>query len=87
MEASYATDEDEGPTLAVVATPDEERPEIVLFTTRNVDRGAANRTIRDAGLSGLYNIRRVIQVDQLPLLGTGKVDYRALTERLRSEAR
>ena len=83
LEARYTTDDDEGPTLAVVATPDEERPEIVLFTAKNMDREAANRTIREAGLSGLYNVRRVIRVDELPLLGTGKTDYRELAARLK----
>jgi len=42
----------------------------------------AHAHIRAAGLSGLHNIRRVIRVDELPLLSTGKTDYRALTDRL-----
>jgi len=31
-----------------------------------------------AGLSGLHNIRQVIHIDALPLLGTGKIDHKAL---------
>jgi long-chain-fatty-acid--[acyl-carrier-protein] ligase len=60
-----------GPVLAVQATADEEHPELVLFTTLATDRETVNRAIREAGLSGLHNIRRVIRVDDLPLLGTG----------------
>jgi len=58
--------------------------EIVLFTTRRLDREAVNRRVREAGLSALHNIRRVIHVEQIPVLGTGKTDYRTLRERLDS---
>ncbi|MCG3126199.1 MAG: Bifunctional protein Aas [Phycisphaerae bacterium] len=82
LEQQLARDDDEGPVLAIEATSDEMRPEIVLFTTRDVDRDRANAMIRSAGLSPLHNVSRVVQLDQLPLLGTGKTDYRALHERL-----
>jgi len=83
LEPHYVADTDEGPTIAVEATPGDEHPEIVLFTTRPVDRATVNRQIRAAGLSALHNVARVVQVDQIPVLGTGKTDYRALRERLR----
>ena len=83
LERRFATDADEGPVLAVAAAPDDDRPEIVLFTTKPADRGEVNALIREAGLSGLHNIRRVIEVKALPLLGTGKTDYRALAARLK----
>ncbi len=41
----------------------------------------STRFVREAGLSALYNIRQVIQVDSIPVLGTGKTDYRGLKER------
>ena len=78
----YTGDPGEGPVLAVTTAGGEERPEIVLFTTKDLDRPEANQTIRAAGLSGLHSIRRVIRVEGLPVLGTGKTDYRALAERL-----
>ncbi|MGB2820973.1 MAG: AMP-binding protein, partial [Phycisphaerae bacterium] len=77
-----APEGDEGPSLAVEASGEEGRTEIVLFTTQRLDRETVNRRIREAGLSGLHNIRRVIHVDEIPLLGTGKTDYRTLRERL-----
>ncbi|MHC4563283.1 MAG: AMP-binding protein [Planctomycetota bacterium] len=82
LEPHYRSEADDTPVVAVVATPDEERPELVLFATKDVDRDSANRAIRHGGLSGLHNVRRVIRVDHLPLLGTGKTDYRELTRRL-----
>ena len=64
------------------ATADEDHPELVLFTTAATDRETVNRVIREAGLSGLHHIHRVIPVDAIPLLGTGKTDYRELARRL-----
>jgi len=74
----YAADADQGPVIAVEATDDEANPQIVFFTTREVDRQTVNQQLRDAGLSPLHNIRRVIHLDAIPLLGSGKTDYRAL---------
>jgi len=81
----YPADDEDGPTIAVEAT-DDEHAEIVLFTTRQIEREAANVQIREAGLSALHNIRRVIRVGEIPVLGTGKTDYRALRDGL-SEGR
>ena len=85
LERHYAAEADEGPVIAVEATPSEDQPEIVLFTTRDADRQTVNRQIRDAGLSPLHNVTRVIRVEQIPVLGTGKTDYRALRDGLRKE--
>lgn len=82
LEAHYASDSDKGPTLAVHATPDAEHPELVLFTTVPISREEANRHIQAAGLSPLHNIRRVVQVESIPVLGTGKTDYRSLGQML-----
>jgi acyl-CoA synthetase (AMP-forming)/AMP-acid ligase II/acyl carrier protein/1-acyl-sn-glycerol-3-phosphate acyltransferase len=88
LESAFATpalsgvEGDKGPTLAVEST-ESEQPELVLFTSRNIEREDANNKIRAAGLSGLHSIRRVIKLDQIPLLGTGKTDYRALKQLLK----
>ena len=50
----------------------------MLFTTRPTDRTRVNALLRDAGLSPLHYVRQVIDVDGIPVLGTGKTDYRAL---------
>ncbi len=69
---------DNGPTLAIEATADVERPEIVLFTTLNITRKEANDTIKEAGLSPLHNVRMVRTLEAIPVLGTGKTDYKLL---------
>ena len=81
----YAGGVDEGPVIAIEATPSEEHPELTLFTTVDTDRETVNRQIRAAGLSPLHNVRRVIKLSEIPLLGTGKTDYRALKEGLGEE--
>jgi long-chain-fatty-acid--[acyl-carrier-protein] ligase len=83
LDVAYPSEGDKGPTLAVEAT-EADQPELVLFTSRDIEREQANNKIRAAGLSGLHSIRRVIKLDQIPLLGTGKTDYRALKEMLKT---
>lgn len=73
--------DDEKPMLAVEGTPSDAHPEIVLFTVRDITREEANRCIRDAGLSALHNVNAVARLDEIPVLGTGKTDYRKLRER------
>jgi long-chain-fatty-acid--[acyl-carrier-protein] ligase len=85
LEAGFPSEPDKGPTLAVEAT-EAEQPEIVLFTSRDIEREQANNKIRAAGLSGLHSIRRVIKLDEIPLLGTGKTDYRALKQLLSQQS-
>jgi len=68
------------PSLAVCAIekPDQ-KPEIVVFTTSNaLDREGANEILNKAGLSRLIKIAQVQQVKEIPLLGTGKTNYRQL---------
>ena len=70
--------EDSGPALAVVASTAEDNTELVLVSTRTLDRRAVNQAIQNAGLSGLHHIRAIVQMEKLPVLGTGKIDYRTL---------
>jgi acyl carrier protein len=81
---SYARPDDKGASLAVVPTPDDTRPELVLFTIRTLERAQVNKTLQEAGLSGLHNIRIVREIAEIPVLGAGKTDYRALTQWLSS---
>ncbi len=76
--ARYGSEDDEGPPLAVEALGDETDPEIAVFTRLNLSRADVNDTLRRDGFSPLYHVRRVIRVDSVPVLGTGKTDYRAL---------
>ena len=57
-------------------------PDVVLFTSRDITREEANATLKAAGLSGIHNIRSVHRLEAIPLLGTGKTNYRALKDLL-----
>jgi long-chain-fatty-acid--[acyl-carrier-protein] ligase len=72
---------DDGPVIAVEAIGHPDHPDVVLFTRRPADRGEVNALIKDAGLSALHYVRQVIPVESIPVLGTGKTDYRALKAR------
>ena len=72
---------DDGPVIAVEAIGTADHPDIVLFTRQPADRAQVNAWIKEAGLSALHNVRKVTEVDAIPLLGTGKTDYRALKAR------
>jgi long-chain-fatty-acid--[acyl-carrier-protein] ligase len=72
---------DDGPLIAVEAIGNPEHPDVVLFTRRPADRNDVNALIKDAGLSALHYVRQVTVVESIPVLGTGKTDYRALKAR------
>jgi len=77
----FAQPGDEGPPLAIESIGNPDSPDIVLFARKPLDRAEANAAIKEAGLSPLHNVKQVVQVDDIPVLGTGKTDYRTLKAR------
>ena len=67
-----------GPALAVESTGSEEQPLLTLFTTIPLEREAVNAVLKENGFSPIQFIRAVEVVPAIPLLGTGKTDYRTL---------
>ncbi|MCE5326674.1 MAG: AMP-binding protein [Planctomycetaceae bacterium] len=82
LEPLTGPDHEGGPKLAVIAHEAHERPELVLIAAIDIDREKANAQIRRSGLSPLHNIHRVMRVEEIPVLGTGKTDYQALKRML-----
>ncbi len=74
----FLGDDETEPMLAVESSLEELNPDLILFSVTGIARDEANAAIRAAGLSSLHNIRVVRKIDQIPTLGTGKTDYRAL---------
>ena len=72
---------DEGATMAVCS---EERrgkkPKIHLFTRFDTDVIEVNEALRDAGLSPLARVVSVTKVSEIPIMGTGQVNYRRLQD-------
>lgn len=71
--------QEEGPILAVCAKEEAgEKTKIIVFTLFPATIEEANRALKEAGFSNLVKIFMVQQLDKIPLMGTGKVNYRAL---------
>ena len=69
---------EDGPQVAVegIETPNGRR--IVLFTTCDISLKEANAILTDAGFRGVMRLDETRRVDQIPVLGTGKTDYKVL---------
>jgi acyl-CoA synthetase (AMP-forming)/AMP-acid ligase II len=74
----------EGPALAVEVAAEETDPEIVLVTPMALSAREANTALRSSGLAAIYSVRRVMRVEAIPLLGSGKTDYRGIKDLLRN---
>jgi acyl-CoA synthetase (AMP-forming)/AMP-acid ligase II len=73
---------EEGPRVAVegVETPDGRR--IALFTTEEVSLKEANQMLQQAGFRGVLRLDEVRRLEKIPVLGTGKTDYKVLRQQL-----
>jgi len=70
---------DEGPSLAISAKEEAgEKTRLFLFTRFPVGFDAVNKALREAGFSNLIKIAAVKVLEEIPIMGTGKVNYRRL---------
>jgi long-chain-fatty-acid--[acyl-carrier-protein] ligase len=69
---------DEGPRVAVEGIETPEGRRIVLFTTEPITLRDANALLQQEGFRGVMRLDDVKQMDKLPVLGTGKTDYKVL---------
>jgi acyl-CoA synthetase (AMP-forming)/AMP-acid ligase II/1-acyl-sn-glycerol-3-phosphate acyltransferase/acyl carrier protein len=70
---------EDGPTLAVCAKEDvDEKTRIFLFTIFDTNVEEVNAALRDAGFSSLVKVTTVFQLDNIPIMGSGKIFYREL---------
>lgn len=68
-----------GPQVAVegLELPDG-TTKIVLFATTEITKSHANKLLAAEGLRGIMRIDEVRQIEGVPVLGTGKTDYKVL---------
>lgn len=70
---------EEGPILAICAKElPGEKPKISLFCKYPATVEDVNRSLKDAGFSNLVKVTSVTQMKEIPIMGTGKTNYRAL---------
>ena len=69
---------DDGPRVAVegIETPTGRR--IVLFATEAYDLQTANQLLHAEGFRGVIRLDEVRRIEKIPMLGTGKTDYKVL---------
>jgi long-chain-fatty-acid--[acyl-carrier-protein] ligase len=69
---------DQGPRVAVEGIETPGGRKIVLFTTEPISLRDANTLLQAEGHRGVMRLDEVRQVEKLPVLGTGKTDYKVL---------
>lgn len=71
------------PPLAVIASEKEsEKALIILFVTFPIKKESVNQALHEKGYSRLIKIGEVRQIEQIPVTGTGKIQYSRLHETL-----
>ncbi|MBA3237443.1 MAG: AMP-binding protein [Parachlamydiaceae bacterium] len=87
LEKGPAILEHTGPPLAVIGKEIAgDKTKIFLFVSFPMTTDEANQMLKQEGFSNLARISKIIQLNEIPLMGTGKINYRALdTEYLNKE--
>lgn len=70
---------EEGPSIAVCAQEtNSDKPKIYVFTKFPTNVEEVNKTLREGGISNLVKIYSVQVLEEIPIMGSGKVHYREL---------
>ncbi len=75
-----------GPRVAVEGLETDDGRRIVLFTTEPITLKNANAWLTEAGFRGVMRLDAVRNLDAIPVLGTGKIDYRRLRTMIQGDA-
>ena len=67
-----------GPRVAVEGIESHDGRRIVLFTTEPIILRQANELLQSKGLRGIMRLDEVRRLEKIPVLGTGKTDYKVL---------
>jgi long-chain-fatty-acid--[acyl-carrier-protein] ligase len=80
----WPVSDEEGPTIAVCAKEGEgEKTKLYLFTRFDVSLEEVNKALKESGFSNLVKISNVYKLDEIPLMGTGKINYRVLESQIK----
>jgi long-chain-fatty-acid--[acyl-carrier-protein] ligase len=71
---------DEKCILSPCEDDDKKKYIAAVTTSKKLETDDINSWLRDAGFSNLYKVRKCCVVDEIPLLGSGKVDFRGIAE-------
>jgi len=70
--------------LAVEGCDRAKDPVVTLFSTKDLKLGDVNKYLRSRGVSSIARIRNIEKIEEIPMLGSGKTNYRELKENVRS---
>jgi len=76
--------EEELQVLAVEGSDKVTPPQIVLFAVRPFDLDEVNSFLIKNGVAPIAKIKQIVQLDEIPVLGTGKTDYKVLRKMIES---
>ena len=82
----FAAETDITPHLAVEAVGEDGNWEIVLLSTFDTTPQIVNNILKINGLSPLHKINRICRIKEVPILGSGKTDYKQLKQMLTKQA-
>ena len=68
----------DGPRVAVEGVETDGGRRIVLFSTEPLNLRDANAKLMEEGFRGVMRLDEVRQIEKIPVLGTGKTDYKVL---------
>jgi len=74
---AFPADEN-GPRVAVEGIETDDGRHVVLFTTIELTLQQASSLLLEAGLRGVMRLDEVRRIENIPVLGTGKTDYKEL---------
>jgi long-chain-fatty-acid--[acyl-carrier-protein] ligase len=69
---------EDGPQVAVEGVEKPDGRQIVLFSTQEIPLREANQILAEAGFRGVMRLDEARRIDAIPVLGTGKTDYKVL---------
>lgn len=69
-------------TVAVEGSDKTQPPRIALFSTIEISQEEANQYLIQNGVSPLGKVKEIIRIEEMPLLGSGKIDYKQLRKRI-----
>ena len=69
-------------SIAVEGTDTGDETNVVLFSTYEINMSEVNAYLREKGVSSIAKIREVRVIKEIPILGSGKINYRELKEQI-----
>jgi long-chain-fatty-acid--[acyl-carrier-protein] ligase len=73
---------EDGPRVAVEGVETPTGRKVVLFTSEPITLAEANGLLQAEGFRGVMRLDEVRRIDAIPVLGTGKTDYKVLRARI-----